>query len=45
VEPFAVTTTHTADQVASADVIVADLSCLDVESTDDGVVLNAREAQ
>jgi sugar-phosphatase len=35
----AVTTTHTADQVASADVIVADLSCLRVTSTDDGVVL------
>ncbi len=36
----AVTTTHTADQVAGADVIVADLSCLRVELTDDGVVLN-----
>ena len=36
---LAVTTTHTADQVASADVIVADLSCLRVRSTDDGVVL------
>ena len=36
---LAVTTTHTADQVASADVIVADLSCLRVTSTDDGVVL------
>jgi sugar-phosphatase len=35
----AVTTTHTAHQVASADVIVADLSCLRVRSTDDGVVL------
>ena len=45
VQPFAVTTTHTADQVASADVVFADLSSLDVESTDDGVVLNAREAR
>ncbi len=36
----AVTTTHTVDQVAGADVIVADLSCLRVELTDDGVVLN-----
>jgi sugar-phosphatase len=36
----AVTTTHTADQVASADVIVADLSCLRVTSTDDGVLLS-----
>jgi mannitol-1-/sugar-/sorbitol-6-phosphatase len=35
----AVTTTHTAHQVASADVIVADLSCLQVSSTDDGVEL------
>ena len=35
----AVATTHTAHQVASADVIVADLSCLRVRSTDDGVVL------
>ena len=35
----AVTTTHTAHQVASAEVIVADLSCLRVTSTDDGVVL------
>jgi len=39
----AVTTTHTADQVAGADVIVADLSCLRVELTDDGVVLNRLE--
>jgi sugar-phosphatase len=36
----AVTTTHTADQVAGADVVVADLSCVSVELTDDGVVLN-----
>ena len=36
---LAVTTTHTAHQVASADVIVADLSCLRVRSTDDGVEL------
>jgi sugar-phosphatase len=36
---LAVTTTHTADQVASADVIVANLSCLRVTSTDDGVEL------
>jgi mannitol-1-/sugar-/sorbitol-6-phosphatase len=35
----AVTTTHTAHQVASAEVIVADLSCLRVTSTDDGVEL------
>jgi sugar-phosphatase len=35
----AVTTTHTAHQVASADVIVADLSCLRVSSIDDGVEL------
>jgi sugar-phosphatase len=35
----AVTTTHTVHQVASADVIVADLSCLRVRSTNDGVVL------
>jgi sugar-phosphatase len=35
----AVTTTHTAQQVASADVIVADLSCLHVRSTNDGVAL------
>jgi mannitol-1-/sugar-/sorbitol-6-phosphatase len=35
----AVTTTHTADQVAGADAIVADLSCLRVRSTDDGVAL------
>src|SRR3954453_10378183 len=40
----AVTTTHTADQVAGADVIVADLSCLRVELTDDGVVLNRLES-
>ena len=39
----AVTTTHTADQVAGADVIVADPSCLRVELTDDGVVLNRLE--
>jgi mannitol-1-/sugar-/sorbitol-6-phosphatase len=37
---LAVTTTHTAHQVASADVIVADLSCLRATSTDDGVVLS-----
>jgi sugar-phosphatase len=36
---LAVTTTHITDQVASADVIVADLSCLRVTITDDGVVL------
>ena len=35
----AVTTTHTADQVANADVIVEDLSCLRASSTNDGVVL------
>jgi sugar-phosphatase len=40
----AVTTTHTADQVADADVIVADLSCLRVDSTDDGVVMNRLES-
>src|SRR6478609_2428424 len=34
---LAVTTTHAAHQVASADVIVADLSCLRVSLTDDGV--------
>ncbi len=36
---LAVTTTHTAHQVASADVIVADLSCVRVRSTKDGVAL------
>jgi sugar-phosphatase len=36
---LAVTTTHTAHQVASADAIVADLSRLRVRSTNDGVVL------
>ena len=40
---LAVTTTHAAHQVASADVIVADLSCLRVSFTDDGVVLNAQD--
>jgi len=35
----AVTTTHAADQVAGADAIVADLSCLRARSTGDGVVL------
>jgi sugar-phosphatase len=40
----AVTTTHTADQVAGADVIVADMSCLRVELTDDGVVVNRLES-
>jgi mannitol-1-/sugar-/sorbitol-6-phosphatase len=39
----AVATTHTADQVAGADVIIADLSCLSVGVTDDGVVLNRLE--
>ena len=39
----AVTTTHSAHQVASADVIVADLSCLRARLTDDGVALNGRE--
>jgi sugar-phosphatase len=39
----AVTTTHTAHQVANADVIVADLSCLRARLNDDGVVLNGRE--
>jgi sugar-phosphatase len=39
---LAVTTTHTAHQVASADVIVADLSCLRVRSTNDGVALTTR---
>jgi len=34
---LAVTTTHSADQVASADAVVADLSRLRVTSTDDGV--------
>jgi sugar-phosphatase len=40
----AVTTTHTAGQVAGADVIVADLSCVSVGLTDDGVVLNRLES-
>ncbi|MDT5181381.1 MAG: mannitol-/sugar-/sorbitol-6-phosphatase [Mycobacterium sp.] len=35
----AVTTTHDADQVADADVVVADLSCLRASVTDGGVVL------
>ncbi|MDT5096375.1 MAG: mannitol-/sugar-/sorbitol-6-phosphatase [Mycobacterium sp.] len=41
----AVTTTHTAHQVANADVIVADLSCLRARLTDDGVALNGREVR
>jgi hypothetical protein len=40
---LAVTTTHAAGHVASADAIVADLSCLRVRSTDDGVVLTAQD--
>jgi sugar-phosphatase len=36
---LAVTTTHTADQVAGADLVVVDLSCLQVRPTNDGVVL------
>lgn len=39
---LAVTTTHDAHQVASADVIVADLSCVRVRFTDDGVVMLAK---
>jgi sugar-phosphatase len=37
---LAVTTTHDADQVAGADVIVGDLSCVRVKYTDDGVELD-----
>ena len=40
---LAVTTTHTAHQVASADVIVANLSCLRVRSTNDGLVLTSQD--
>jgi mannitol-1-/sugar-/sorbitol-6-phosphatase len=39
---LAVTTTHAAHQVANADLIVADLSCLHVTFTDDGLVLNTQ---
>jgi sugar-phosphatase len=37
---LAVTTTHDADQVSSADVIVADLSYVQMKSTNDGVELS-----
>jgi sugar-phosphatase len=36
---IAVTTTHDADEVADADVIVTDLSCVRLEFTDDKVVI------
>lgn len=39
---LAVTTTHDADQVSSADVIVADLSYVRMKSTNDGVVLSTQ---
>jgi mannitol-1-/sugar-/sorbitol-6-phosphatase len=39
---LAVTTTHDADQVSSADVIVADLSCVRMKSTNDGVELSTQ---
>jgi sugar-phosphatase len=39
---MAVTTTHDADQVSSADVIVADLSYVRMKSTNDGVVLSTQ---
>jgi sugar-phosphatase len=39
---LAVTVTHAADQMAGAHVIVADLSCVSVRPTDDGVVLTTQ---
>jgi sugar-phosphatase len=36
---LAVTTTHSAHEVATADAIVADLSCVRVRSTNDGLAL------
>ncbi|MCV7029943.1 HAD-IA family hydrolase [Mycobacterium sherrisii] len=36
---LALTTTHAASELAAADVVVADLSCVRVEVTNDGVVL------
>lgn len=39
---LAITTTHDGRQVSDADVIVTDLSCVRVTSTDDGVELSAR---